>query len=241
MNRLTLKALIQEFPKAPKSLLCSLIEFERTFSQYFPHFVGNLDIAVFELEWIRTRFFMNPMETVRHSNAKKEIDNFVKMISKISTMEQGYWLELAIALNNDKSKTKESQRVLLDFILDIVDLKETDQLDATLTDFRASVNNAIDHTPDRSNINWEAVHAVDGLRILWWRNTGKNAPYSLNPASKFAKYLSDGFNFLEVDADPISAFKRWAIKLGKTTKAQERRSTIYSGQKRRHPYDYLVK
>jgi len=184
---------------------------------------------------------MNPMNTVRHSNAKKEIDNFVKMISKISTMEQGYWMTLTIALGDDKSKTKEPQKVLLDFILDIVELKETDQLDATLADFRVSVNNAIDYTPDRSNINWEAVHAIDGLRILWWRNTGKNAPYSLNPASKFAKYLSDGFEFLEVDADPISAFKRWVAILGSKTKSQEQINTTVVGKKYKHPYDYLEK
>ncbi|MCF6321995.1 MAG: hypothetical protein L3J32_09540 [Rhizobiaceae bacterium] len=241
MSKLVFKKLRQQFPKVSDSYLESLIEFDSTFSQYFPHFIGEPDTAAFELEWIWTRYSGNPLETVRQSNARKEIKKFSKMITQISAMEHGYWLALSIALSDDKSKTKESQEILLDFILDIVDLNETDQLDATMTDFCASVNIAIDRTHDRSNINWEAVHAVDGLRILWWRNTGKNAPFYLNPASKFAKYLSDGFKVLKVDSDPISAFKRWAAILGSKTKIDEQEYTILRGKKIKHPYDYLVK
>jgi hypothetical protein len=72
----------------------------------------------------------------------------------------------------------------------------------------------VDATPETANVNWSAVNAVDALRWLWWRNTGKYAPArALNPASKFHAYLSDGFEFLEVQADPISAFKAW-VKRG---------------------------
>lgn len=33
---------------------------------------------------------------------------------------------------------------------------------------------------------------------------------ALNPATPFADYLRNGFEFLGIAADPVSAFKRWA-------------------------------
>jgi hypothetical protein len=76
--------------------------------------------------------------------------------------------------------------------------------------FADAARSAIDQVPDQGNIHWKAIHAVEGLRILWWRNTGKNGPSrALNPASRFASYLRDGFDFLDIRANTESAFKRW--------------------------------
>jgi hypothetical protein len=75
----------------------------------------------------------------------------------------------------------------------------------------ADSDRLVDLTPEKANVNWPALNAVHALRWLWWRNTGKQAPSrALNPASKFHTYLTDGFEFLEIGSDPVSAFKRWA-------------------------------
>ena len=72
---------------------------------------------------------------------------------------------------------------------------------------------AIDCVPETANINWEAVDAVEALRLLWWRNSDREAPSrALNPASPFHSYLKDGFDWLEIAADPTSAFKRWVAR-----------------------------
>ena len=64
--------------------------------------------------------------------------------------------------------------------------------------------------PDTGNTNWDAVFAVDALRNVWWRNTGHDAPAkALNPASEFASFLRDGFGYLNVEASPVPAFRRW--------------------------------
>jgi hypothetical protein len=90
-------------------------------------------------------------------------------------------------------------------------MREEGILDKVLAGFVEKANREIDRLPEQSNIHWQAVHAVDFLRHLWWRNTGSEAPArALNPASAFCRFLGDGLDFLEIDADPMSAFKRWA-------------------------------
>ena len=80
-----------------------------------------------------------------------------------------------------------------------------------LASFVEKATREIDRLPETRNINWAAVEAVARLRGLWWRNTGSEAPSrALNPASPFCQFLADGFAFLDIEADPVSAFKRWA-------------------------------
>jgi hypothetical protein len=99
---------------------------------------------------------------------------------------------------------------ILRFMLVMDEMEQEGLLEKVIQKFKASAFKAIDQTPEKGNIHWKAVHAVEGLRILWWRNTGDEGPRrALNPASKFADYLRDGFQFLEISANPESAFKRW--------------------------------
>ena len=96
------------------------------------------------------------------------------------------------------------------FLLELNHMESEGLIEAVLAKFVTDAENEIDTLPERRNINWAAVDATDALRGLWWRNTGKEGPFrALNPASKFASFLRDGFLFLDIDADPISAFKRW--------------------------------
>jgi len=84
------------------------------------------------------------------------------------------------------------------------------RLDNALARLREEAVDAMSRLPDRGNTNWEAVFAVDALRVVWWQNTGREAPSkALNPASEFASFLRDGFRYLEVEANPIAAFRRW--------------------------------
>jgi hypothetical protein len=73
-----------------------------------------------------------------------------------------------------------------------------------------AIEDDLNRLPDTGNTNWDAVFAVDSLRIVWLRNTGLEAPAkALNPASEFASFLEDGFHYLKVEASPVPAFRRW--------------------------------
>ena len=58
-------------------------------------------------------------------------------------------------------------------------------------------------------VKWEAVAAIDACRTSWWRCTGDEAPVSLNPASKFGKFVQDIFYAMEVDGTPRAAMDSW--------------------------------
>jgi hypothetical protein len=84
------------------------------------------------------------------------------------------------------------------------------RLENALAHLREVVTEEISQIPDTGNIKWDAVFAVDALRTVWWRNTGRDAPAkALNPGSEFASYLRDGFGYLKVDASAVPAFRRW--------------------------------
>ena len=129
--------------------------------------------------------------------------------------DTSYWQPLFVELFWKKRDGDDphvaSADLIFRFLLDLGDMNDNGTLQMAVDQFVASAEKAIDTLPERGNVNWDAVHAVDGLRVLWWRNTGENGPArALNPASKFASYLRDGFEFLGINADPVSAFKRWA-------------------------------
>ena len=58
-------------------------------------------------------------------------------------------------------------------------------------------------------VKWGGVSAIDACRTSWWRCTGKEAPKSLNPASKFGKFVQDIFYAMEIDGNPRSAMDAW--------------------------------
>jgi hypothetical protein len=102
-------------------------------------------------------------------------------------------------------------RDVYDFLLTLQDLAHYDHiLPAVLDELESHARKAAHYVPDRRNINWEAVHAVDHLRGFWESWTETSAPRrALNPESPFANYLRDAFEFFGIQGDPVSAFKRW--------------------------------
>jgi len=189
-------------------------QFQATFSPYFSH-LTDFDAAAFEAEWLETRVFGNPKDTIRRSQAKRELEKIRAALILMGQHDTSYWQPLFVELFWKKQSGDDpsvaSVDLILRFLLDLGEMSDNGTLPSAVDQFVASAERAIDTLPERGNINWDAVHAVDGLRALWWRNTGENGPAkALNPASKFASYLRDAFEFLGINADPVSAFRRWA-------------------------------
>jgi hypothetical protein len=189
-------------------------QFQEVFLPYFPH-LTDFDAAGFEAEWLETRVHGNPKDTIRRSQAKREVAKIGAALKMMGQHDTSYWQPLFTELFWKKKESDdalaESADLILRFLLDLGEMGDNGSLHLAVDRFVAGAEKAIDVLPDRGNVNWDAVHTVDGLRVLWWRNTGKNGPVkALNPASKFASYLRDGFEFLDINADPVSAFRRWA-------------------------------
>lgn len=190
--------------------------FQRTFSPYFPGLLTDFEGAAFEMEWLSSRVFGNPMATVRRQKAHKELAETVTALNRMATHEDGHILTLQFHLYQAASNGDEvaaRAREVADFLMKIRGWAEENVLHETLDLLRSEAGSAIDDTPDQRNVKWDAVHAIDALRTLWWRNTGRSrwpAARRLNPASNFAGFLRDGFTWLEIEADPLSAFRRWA-------------------------------
>ena len=165
------------------------------------------------MNWLHTRVLGNPFDTVPRSKAKKELAKIAAALRLMGKHDTAYWLRLMWIIMEAKENGDEladHMDKIFRFLLDLVQLEGEGVLGKVVTRFADSAATAIDQVPDQGNIHWEAMHAVDGLRILWWRNTGHDGPSrALNPASRFARYLRDGFDFLEIRANPESAFKRW--------------------------------
>ena len=197
-------------------------KFQRTFSVYFPHFSDDWVAAAFEMEWIWYGFRNNSLGTVRPQKAKRELEKLLGILRYLGTCEVPYWQGVSSDIRDEEIAEEtagsggyysvaEYQSEILDFLLSLGEMNKEGLTEKVLGGFAEKATREIERLPERRNINWDAVHAVDRLRTLWWRNTGNDAPSrALNPASTFCRFLGDGLDFLEIDADPVSAFKRWA-------------------------------
>ena len=190
--------------------------FQEKFGPYFPDVAADIHDAAFEWDWLQTRVFMNPKVTVQRTRAKKQIAKMSAALKCMGQHSPNYWMHVYWAIEEAKKKgdplALPLEKIFL-FAIDLEDMKESGVLLPAIKRFVIEAERAIDATPETKNIRWDAVHAIDALRILWWRNTGraKEAPSkALNPASRFAAYLRDGFEHLEIKADPLSAFRRWS-------------------------------
>ena len=216
--------------KPPSHLSRAYIEratnFQRVFAAYFPHLAEDFHQSCLEMEWLRSRVVLNPLKTVRRSQAKAELRKVAKALRVLIQLEMPYWLPLSCLLREaveqaKKSDNKELQEIaeweeeIFSFIMELSELRDDEKphLATTPDKFVLDAETAIDCLPETANVNWEAVHAVDALRWLWWRNTDRLAPIrALNPASIFAAFLKEGFEYLDINADHLSAFKRWAAR-----------------------------
>lgn len=91
-------------------------------------------------------------------------------------------------------------------------------LDETIPIIREAIKSAKRHVEQSPHarigtqrINLKGIQLVDCARDLWCLATGKSAPSrSLNPASRFGKFLTDLFEVFEIEGDPRAAFRAWA-------------------------------
>lgn len=188
------------------------------FKSYFPQF-ADFETAAIEYEWLQCRVIGNPAQTVRRAQARAELQRIAAALRTLIECDMPYWEPLGFDLRFGHVRTDvpilKWEREIFSFIMELSEIRDEGWTNAVIDGFVADAEAAMAILPDTANINWESVNAVDGLRWLWWRNTGKHGPSrALNPASTFCQYLRDGFAYMEIDADPISAFKRWAAKVG---------------------------
>ncbi|WP_375160344.1 hypothetical protein [Bradyrhizobium sp. RDT46] len=204
-----------ETTKVVPAWIPAVREFQDYFGQYFPHLLDDLDAAGIEMGWLDSRVFGNRLETVRRSKAKHELAKIRAALNLMARHDMSYWqpmnFELFCAVKHRGDEVAAKADEIFKFLLTLDEWQKDEELDGILNRFFVEAEKAIEATPDSSNINWDAVHAIDVLRILWWRNTGHDGPArALNPASRFASFLKDGFEFLEIEGDHLSAFRRWA-------------------------------
>jgi hypothetical protein len=207
-------------------------KFQRIFSVYFPYLEADWHQAALEMEWIWYGIMNNQIQTVRKQSARRELEKLVSTIRRLSKSGVPYWEDVSRGIMDEEATEEQAavrfeeafgrampnryfsvagyQRAILDFLLSIDEMEGEGLTNEVLRKFTEKATHGIDRLPERRNINWDAVEAVSRLRVLWWRNTDSEAPSrALNPASTFCRFLADGFAFLEIDADPVSAFKRW--------------------------------
>lgn len=211
-----------------------ILKFQRIFSRYFPRMENDLEDAASEMNWLYVSIVHNPTSTVKKSGIDQEFKKLRKAFQTIAEHQSGYYLQSplieklsenhigaekkVISNTNIRSddEIEKHAKEIYDILLTVDEINGKEILQKVLDRYEEWARKAIQNSPDRRNIKWESVDAVYRLRVLWWRNTGESAPSrALNPSSLFAEYLHDAFQYLEIDADPISAFKRWAA-LAKT-------------------------
>jgi hypothetical protein len=197
-------------------------KFQRMFAPYFPELNDDFHSACVGMEYLWHGFKMNPLQTAQKQQARRDLQQLVNAIRRLSRNEVPYFLGVSYDIRKEEAAEKEAgsdgyysiagfQRDILDFLLTLDDMRGERLTEKVLAQFVEKANREIDRLPEQSNINWQAVHAVDRLRRLWKIYTDSNGPSrALNPASTFCRFLGDGLDFLEIEADPVSAFKRWA-------------------------------
>jgi len=203
------KEIQEALPKAPEYLIDQLIRFENLIAPYFPELENDHYAAGFEMEWLWTSYQHSSIEIVPKPLAIKELYKLEHSLNFLIDIDLSYYLTLATQENKNT-------RYFLDFLSEInnsVNTPDDCMGKKKVSDFIEHCKKTIESLPDKGNKNWDGLLAVESLRVLWWRNSGrsKEAPRYLNPATTFAEYLRDGFKFLEIEGDVVSAFRSWRV------------------------------
>jgi hypothetical protein len=183
--------------------------FQQTFVGYFPN-LGDIKVAAAEWDWLYTGAVLNPAETLQRSKAKAGMRRVANALRILSTHDLRHPLILPDLDLGTNDPVVLWENEIIHIISALWEMEHQGLTLKVIDKLVADSDALVDATPETANVNWSAVNAVHALRWLWWRNTGKYAPArALNPASKFHAYLSDGLEFLGIQADPVSAFKAW--------------------------------
>lgn len=194
--------------KVNPELFARIERFQRVFVSYFPN-LRDIEVAATEWNWLQ-RAVRDPPVSIQRGKAKAGVLKVAKSLRILSIRDEHVPLILPEVDRDDLDPVAQWEGKIIDIIDALWEMEHQGLTRKVIDKFVADANALIDETPETANVNWVAVDAVATLRWLWRRNTGKHGPArALNPASKFHAYLSDGFEFLGIQADPVSAFKRW--------------------------------
>ena len=217
MDDLTDEVLRQWYPGIKDGDLRRVEEFTCAFGRYFPG-LEDLDAAVTEWDWLRSHWKLNQIETVRRTQALEKLERVIQALRSLA--KDGGWpwwgaiYEAQKAAEaDDADQVTQDLGFIVSALVELSNMYEDGapvRLENALARLREVAVEDMNRLPETGSTNWEAVFAVDALRAVWWRNRGYDAPAkALNPASEFASFLRDGFNYLEVSASPVPAFRRW--------------------------------
>jgi hypothetical protein len=161
--------------------------------------------------------FGNPIQTISKTTFEADLKRFrdaMRTLAEWPIWGTMLYLDVIPRVSHefrDSENVVHSAMEIYDYLLIMDDLAHHNKnLPRVLDQLESWAREASEDLPDRRSINWEAVNAVDRLRGYWESYNEKPAPgRALNPASPFADYLRDAFEFFDISGDPISAFRRW--------------------------------
>ena len=188
--------------------------FQKIFGKYIPLLLEDEHATIHLHQRLLDSFFTNPPETITRSTFDADMKRFRKAIQILAEIDIAITKAAMVRFDwseDGEDEINDGAKEIYDAILTIQDHAHYHKtLPKVLDKLEREFREAAKIVPDRRNINWPAVHAVDHLRGFWESWTETPAPRrALNPESPFANYLRDAFEFFGIPGDPISAFKRW--------------------------------
>jgi len=200
--------------------------FQQVFGKYFPRLLKKERTVIYVEQNLWDGIFGNPIQTINKSTFEADLKRFRDAIKVLS--EWPIWRATAYVGNipivsrefRDDENILHIALEIYECLMCIVDAANDKKLAEVLDQLESWARDASEYLPDRRNINWVAVNAVEHLRGYWesekraengFESRWEAPRRALNPESPFADYLRDAFDFFEIDGDPISAFKRWVV------------------------------
>jgi hypothetical protein len=205
-----------------------LQRFQQIFGRHIPCLLESEHDTVHLHQRLLDGIFGNPIQTINKSTFEADLKRFRKAIQVLA--EWPIWgamvyfdiLPWSPDEVGDDKKAVNAALKLYHCLVRIEDMADDKKLPQVLDQLEGWARVALEEVEDRRNINWEAVNAVAELHGFWesWTETPA-PPRALNPASPFADYLRDAFEFFNISGDPLTAFRRWvAIEDARTRKSK---------------------
>jgi len=200
--------------------------FQRIFGKYFPRLLENERSAVYVEQSLWDGIFGNPIQTINKSTFEADLKRFRAAMQALAdwpiwgTMVYVGDVPTVSPEFRDSESPLHAAIDIYETLLVIEDLADSKKLSQVLAQLEKWAREASEELQDRRNINWLAVNAVYHLREHWEsENRHENGIESrwdaprraLNPASPFADYLRDAFEYFNISGDPLAAFKRWVV------------------------------
>jgi hypothetical protein len=195
--------------------LAELNRFQRIFGRHIPFLLEDEHATIHLHQRLLDGIFFNPIDTINKSTFEADLKRFRKAIKVLA--EWPIWgsqgCMFAVMPEPEIWNYENVLHVahgIYKCLLTIQDMADNKKLPQVLDQLEGWARKASEAIEDRRNINWRAVKAVEELHGFCESWTESPAPSrALNPASPFAEYLRDAFEFFNVSGDPVAAFKRW--------------------------------